>query len=64
MGGAEGVIDVNLLAAREFVSEVAVVGLFFGMEAQILKQDRRPDCRSLIIRPVVSPMQSGASVTF
>ena len=40
MGRAERVVDVDMLAAREFVSEVAIVGLFFGMKAQVFEQDR------------------------
>ena len=40
MRRAESVVDVDLLAARELMREVAIVGLFFCMEAQILEQDR------------------------
>ena len=40
MRGAEGVVDVDVLAAREFVGEVAIVGLFLGMKAQVFEQDR------------------------
>ena len=40
MRGAEAVVHVNLLVAREFVREVAVVGLFLAMEAQIFEQQR------------------------
>jgi hypothetical protein len=40
MRRAEGVIDVEVLTARQLVGKIAVVGLFLGMEAQVLQQQR------------------------
>ncbi len=40
MRGAERVIDINLLAARQFMREIAVVFFLFRMEAEILQQQR------------------------
>ena len=47
MRRAERVVDVDLFAAREFVGEIAIVGLFFRMKAQVLEQERAARLRSL-----------------
>ena len=38
MRGAEGVVDVDLAEGGEFLGELGVVLFFFGVEAQVLKQ--------------------------
>ena len=38
MGATEGVVDVDLAKAGELFGEVRVVGLFFGMEAEVLEE--------------------------
>src|SRR5208337_4413293 len=40
MGGAEAVVHVDLLVARELMREVAIVGFLFLVEAQIFEQQR------------------------
>ena len=39
MGGAEGVVDVDLGQAGQLLREAGVVGLLLGMEAQVLEQE-------------------------
>ena len=40
MGAAEGVVDVDVAEAGELLGEAGIVGLFFGMEAEVLEQQR------------------------
>ena len=42
MRGAKGVVDVNMLAAGQFVGEVGGVGFLFMVKAQVLEQDGLP----------------------
>ena len=39
MGAAEGVVDVDVAEAGELPCEVGVVGLFLGMEAEVLEEE-------------------------
>ena len=42
MGAAEGVVDVNLAEAGQLFCEVGIVGLFFGVEAQVFEEQHLP----------------------
>ncbi len=39
VGAAEGVVDVDVAEGGEFFGEGGVVGLFFGMEAEVFEQE-------------------------
>ncbi len=62
MRGAESVIDVDVLAARSSCEKSRSLASSSVMETQVLQQDRLARSPALAtIRPVTSPMQSGAS---
>ncbi len=40
VGAAEGVVDVDIAEAGQLLREGGIVGLFFGMEAEVFEQER------------------------
>jgi hypothetical protein len=63
MRGAEGVVDVDLGQRGEGFGEGWIVGFFFGVVAQVLKQQDLAGFKLARHFEAISPMQSGAKAT-
>ena len=65
VGAAEGVVDVDVAEGGELLGEGGVVGLLFGMEAEVFEQQGLAGLEvGGDISMAISPTQSGEKATF
>ncbi len=63
MGGAEGVVDVDVGQRGQGLGEGWIVGFFFGVVAEVFKQQHLAGLKLAGHFVATSPMQSGAKAT-